>query len=96
MTHTRKCPTYGNYQPPYEDCTCGYEEMELVSIEEPNMTEKSYWTQGDNKRLAAIAAGLKTLSELSGSRSDGELIFHMADATERLAELIAQLSSRNL
>lgn len=23
--HTRSCPAYGNYQPPYEECTCGFE-----------------------------------------------------------------------
>lgn len=23
--HTSACRAYGNYQPPYEDCTCGYE-----------------------------------------------------------------------
>jgi len=24
--HTRNCPAYGNYQPPYEECTCGFED----------------------------------------------------------------------
>ena len=23
--HDRSCPAYGNYQPPYEECNCGYE-----------------------------------------------------------------------
>lgn len=23
--HNRSCPAYGNYQPPYEECTCGAE-----------------------------------------------------------------------
>lgn len=23
--HARTCRAYGNYQPPYEDCTCGFE-----------------------------------------------------------------------
>ena len=23
--HTRECPAYGNYQPPYKECTCGFE-----------------------------------------------------------------------
>jgi hypothetical protein len=23
--HTRSCPAYGNYQPPYEECDCGAE-----------------------------------------------------------------------
>lgn len=26
--HTPTCPAYGNYQPPYEDCTCGAEPKE--------------------------------------------------------------------
>lgn len=24
--HKRSCPTYGNYQPPYEECDCGAEQ----------------------------------------------------------------------
>lgn len=27
MKHTISCPAYSNYQPPYEDCTCGVEKM---------------------------------------------------------------------
>lgn len=23
MKHALTCPAYGNYQPPYEECTCG-------------------------------------------------------------------------
>lgn len=23
--HAKTCPAYGNYQPPYEECDCGYE-----------------------------------------------------------------------
>lgn len=26
--HDKRCRAYGNFQPPYEECTCGYEEEE--------------------------------------------------------------------
>jgi len=32
--HNRACPAYGNYQPPYEECNCGAEEMpNLINVD---------------------------------------------------------------
>lgn len=36
MQHLLSCPAYGNYQPPYERCTCGLEDIE----QQPTLTKR--------------------------------------------------------
>ena len=38
--HTRSCPVYGNYQPPYEECDCGDEgETTMAVVLEPILAQ---------------------------------------------------------
>jgi hypothetical protein len=37
--HLRSCPAYGNYQPPYEACDCGYESQRTKPLTQADIRE---------------------------------------------------------
>ena len=37
--HTRSCPAYGNYQPPYEECNCRAEELDTERAKVRKLTQ---------------------------------------------------------
>ena len=39
--HAQTCPAYGNYQPPYEECTCGAEQRDKDKRLESDATWKA-------------------------------------------------------